>query len=163
MKQKSSITREVEIIDYRPEHQPVFAALNYVWIEKHFQIEEEDRKALDRPEEKILNPGGAILLARYQGEIVGTVALIRMPEGSFELAKMAVAETSRGKGIGYLLGKAAIEKARQLGAKRIYLESNTKLPQAIHLYYKLGFEKITGHPSPYSRCNIQMELNVGAA
>jgi hypothetical protein len=28
------------------------------------------------------------------------------------------------------------------------------------LYYKLGFKKITGSPSPYERCNIQMEMEL---
>ncbi|RZL43422.1 MAG: MarR family transcriptional regulator, partial [Pedobacter sp.] len=42
----------------------------------------------------------------------------------------------------------------------IYLESNTILKPAINLYHKLGFEKIAGKPTPYTRCNIQMELVV---
>ena len=50
-------------------------------------------------------------------------------------------------------------KARALGATRLYLESNTKLGSALSLYYKLGFRKtVAGTPSPYERCNIQMEL-----
>ena len=51
-----------------------------------------------------------------------------------------------------------IEKAKEAGFKRLYLESNTILKPAINLYYKLGFKKITGAPSPYERSNIQMEL-----
>ena len=57
-----------------------------------------------------------------------------------------------------LLGTAIIEKARTLGARGIYLESNTILKPAISLYHKLGFKKVTGHPTPYARCNIQMGL-----
>jgi len=71
---------------------------------------------------------------------------------------MAVTENARGKNIGRLLGEAVINKARQIGAKKIYLESNTVLEPAINLYRKLGFRKVTGPPSPYTRCNIQMEL-----
>ena len=78
----------------------------------------------------------------------------------FELAKMAVSPKFQGKGIGSVLGNAVIDKARDLGAKKIYLESNTVLGPAINLYRKLGFTKVTGVPSPYARCNIQMELAI---
>ena len=63
-----------------------------------------------------------------------------------------------GLGIGFLIGQACIEKARALGAHRVYLESNTTLKPAINLYHQLGFRKVAGPPSPYERCNIQMEL-----
>jgi GNAT superfamily N-acetyltransferase len=81
-----------------------------------------------------------------------------MDKDEFELAKMAVAPKAQGLGIGYLVGKACIDKARSVGARRIYLESNTTLKPAIQLYHKLGFRKVTGPPSPYERSNIQMEL-----
>ncbi|HMI01089.1 MAG TPA: GNAT family N-acetyltransferase, partial [Pedobacter sp.] len=60
----------------------------------------------------------------------------------------------------WLLGNAVIEKARSLGARKIYLESNTILTPAINLYHKLGFKKVAGHATPYERCNIQMELSL---
>jgi ribosomal protein S18 acetylase RimI-like enzyme len=71
---------------------------------------------------------------------------------------MGVSPKTQGLGIGYLLGRACIEKARALGARRVYLESNTRLKPAINLYHKLGFRKVAGPPSPYERCDIQMEL-----
>jgi hypothetical protein len=45
-----------------------------------------------------------------------------------------------------------------MGAKKIYLESNTILKPAINLYHKMGFQKVSGLATPYKRCNIQMEL-----
>ena len=82
------------------------------------------------------------------------------PEYGFEMAKMAVSPKAQGKNIGYLLGKKVIDEARASGASKIYLESNTILKPAISLYYKLGFQKISGRPTPYQRCNIQMELKL---
>jgi DNA-binding MarR family transcriptional regulator/N-acetylglutamate synthase-like GNAT family acetyltransferase len=154
-------TREsslVEIVDFQPNWQPAFRQLNEEWITKYFRMEESDYKALDHPQEYILGKGGHIYMALYKGEAVATCALIPMDDGSFELAKMAVSPRARGLGIGYLIGKACIEKARTLGAPRVYLESNTALKPAINLYHKLGFRKAAGPPSPYERCNIQMEL-----
>ncbi|GAA6768016.1 hypothetical protein AAFH68_39680 [Flavobacterium sp. CGRL1] len=71
---------------------------------------------------------------------------------------MAVSPKAQGKNIGWLLGQGIVKTARELGAKKIYLESNTILKPAINLYYKLGFEKVFGLETPYKRCNIQMEL-----
>jgi N-acetylglutamate synthase-like GNAT family acetyltransferase len=98
------------------------------------------------------------VIALYEGEAVGTCALIKTNQDTFELAKMAVTPRAKGKNIGFSLGQTVIYKAKEAGAKRLYLESNTKLEPAINLYHKLGFKKITGDPSPYERCNIQMEL-----
>ena len=152
--------QQVEIINYSPEFHDDFKRLNYEWIEQYFEFEGADHQSLNHPDEKILNPGGHIYMARFDGEIVGTCALIKQDDNTYELAKMAVTERARGKGIGWLLGKAAIAKARELGATTIYLESNTVLQPAIKLYQKLGFRKIVRQPSPYERCNIQMELKL---
>ena len=107
-----------------------------------------------------MQPGGHIYLARHNNKIVGTCALIKVNDDTYELAKMAVTQSNRSKGIGWLLGQAAIIKARELGAKTVFLESNTILKPAINLYRKLGFRKIVGQPSAYKRCNIQMELKL---
>ena len=148
----------IQIVDFIPAYQAAFRQLNEEWITTWFRMEEGDYKALDHPREYILDKGGHIFMALYKGEPVGTCSLIRMDDDSFELAKMGVSPKTQGLGIGYLLGRACIEKARALGARRVYLESNTRLKPAINLYHKLGFRKVAGPPSPYERCDIQMEL-----
>jgi DNA-binding MarR family transcriptional regulator/N-acetylglutamate synthase-like GNAT family acetyltransferase len=151
-------SQAVAIVDYTAAYQQAFRQLNEEWIRKYFRMEESDYKALDHPQEYILDKGGYIYIGLYKGEPVAACALIRMDDGGFELAKMAVSPKAQGLGIGYLIGKACIEKARNLGAPRVYLESNTTLKAAINLYHKLGFRKASGPLSPYERCNIQMEL-----
>jgi N-acetylglutamate synthase-like GNAT family acetyltransferase len=150
----------VQIIDYTPEHHNDFRRLNHEWITRYFRIEESDNLALDHPDEKILKPGGHIFLATYKGDVVGTCAIIKMSHDRYELAKMAVTDRAQGKNIGYLLGVACLQKARELGGKSVFLESNTKLKPAITLYHKLGFQKIIGPPSPYERADIQMEVKL---
>ncbi|MBE9102670.1 bifunctional helix-turn-helix transcriptional regulator/GNAT family N-acetyltransferase [Vacuolonema iberomarrocanum] len=157
---KAREQQAVEIIDYSPEFHDDFKHLNYEWIAEHFDVEDADRQYLEHPDKKILKPGGHIFMALYNTEVVGTCALAKMDDTTYELAKMAVKKSARGKGIGQLLGQAAINKARELGAERVYLESNTGLAPAINLYQKLGFQKVVGKPSPYERCNIQMELKL---
>jgi GNAT superfamily N-acetyltransferase/predicted transcriptional regulator len=151
-------SKAVEILPYNDSYQQAFKRLNQDWITTYFKMEEADFKSLDHPKEYILDKGGFIFIALYEGHAIGTCSLIKMDNDTFELAKMAVSDEAKGKGIGFMLGNALIEKAKEEGAKRLYLESNTILKPAINLYHKLGFKKITGIPSPYERCNIQMEL-----
>ncbi|WET01835.1 helix-turn-helix domain-containing GNAT family N-acetyltransferase [Flavobacterium sp. YJ01] len=153
-------SKNVEIVTYDSKYKKAFKDLNVEWISTYFEMEESDYKALNNPEEYIINKGGEILVALYENEPVGVCALIKsnVADYDFEMAKMAVSPKAQGKSIGWLLGKAIAEKAKELGAKKIYLESNTILKPAINLYYKLGFEKVFGLETPYKRCNIQMEL-----
>lgn len=159
-KKKERDSLKVEIVDYQPKYQDAFKTLNVEWISTYFTMEESDYKALDHPQDYILDRGGFILVALYEGEPLGVCALIKMNDGEydFELAKMAVSPKAQGKNVGFLLASAIVEKARSLGASKIYLESNTILKPAINLYHKLGFQKVAGKPTPYTRCNIQMEL-----
>ncbi len=154
------ITHPLKIVEYNSTFKTDFKKLNEEWIKTFFEMEESDYKSLDHPEENIINKGGKILMALLNNEVVGTCALIKMPvsEYDFELAKMAVHPDYRNLKIGSTLGKAIIELAASMGAKKLFLESNTILASAINLYYKLGFKKVVGYNSPYKRSNIQMEL-----
>ncbi|MGZ5191289.1 MAG: GNAT family N-acetyltransferase, partial [Flavisolibacter sp.] len=87
----------IKIINYLPEHQPYFEKLNKAWIEKDFTLEERDKFILEQPDESILKPGGAILLATYDGIIAGTVALLKLNSFEYEFTKMAVDEKYRRK------------------------------------------------------------------
>ena len=153
-------SKDVQVVEYEPKYQSAFKSLNEEWISTYFEMEETDYKALDNPEEYILNKGGKIFVALYNDEPLGVSALIKMddPDYDYEMAKMAVSPKAQGKNMGWLLGQAIINAAKELGASKIYLESNTALKPAINLYYKMGFQKISGRPTPYKRANIQMEL-----
>ena len=148
----------VEVVPYEVKHHDAFRRLNEAWISRYFRIEEPDTRVLEAPKEQILDKGGHILVAVRDGEPIGVCALLRVDDVTFELAKMAVAEHARGLGAGFLLGEAAKVTAREAGASRLILESNTILTPAISLYRKLGFTEFTGVPSEYNRCNIHMEL-----
>ena len=150
---------EIEFVPYSRKYKKAFKDLNIEWIKDYFEVEEADLRILDNPEGYVINKGGHIVMALYKNRPVGTCALIKMENGTFELSKMAVSPSVRGKGIGYLLGQHMIKMAKKMGAKALYLESNTILKPAIQLYYKLGFQKVSRRPSPYARCNIQMELS----
>ena len=145
------------VFTYSPEHQPWFEKLNRDWIEKYFWMETLDFETLQNPEDQIIKKGGTILMATYEKEMAGTVALKFVAPGIYEFTKMAVVEKFRGKKVGQALADAAIHHAKNLGACKIILYSNTVLEPAIALYRKIGFKEIPVD-GPYKRSNIKMEL-----
>jgi putative acetyltransferase len=155
---------EIVIVPYSPRHAAAFRQLNLGWIERLFTVEAADRKVLDDPEGSIITPGGQILLALDGDKAVATVAMLRKGPARFELAKMAVADTHQRRGIGELLGAAAIAWARGAGAAIVCLETNRKLGGAIRLYQRLGFRlQVDPHASEFARCDVYMELPIEAA
>lgn len=151
---------DIAVIPYEPCHRELFKSLNEDWITQHWQIEPHDLDYLDHPQEYIIDKGGFIFVATYKGKPVGVCALCKMddPLYDYELAKLAVSSEAQGKGIGTILCEAAIEKAKEAGAKALFLESNTLLRPAIHTYRKLGFRELAEYYPAYERGNIQMEL-----
>lgn len=135
-----------------------FRTLNEWWIRKYFGIEEHDNDMLLDPEGYVLAKGGHIFFATADGVPVGCCALIAMEPGVYEVAKMAVDERLQGAGIGRKLLSYTVEQGRRLGARSLYLETNSKLKNAIHLYESLGFEHLPPRPTPYVRANVFMEL-----
>ncbi len=153
----------IKIVDFRPEHQPHFESLNRAWIEKYFEMESRDIEVLTQPQERLINRGGAVLMALYEGCVAGTVALQKVDEDTFEFTKMAVHEDFRRKGIAEELSYASFRKAKELGAKVIILYSNSILKPAIALYEKLGFRHVPVSDSGYKRSDVKMMMTVEEA
>jgi GNAT superfamily N-acetyltransferase len=152
----------IAIVPFRAELAQAFRRLNLDWIERLFEVEPADRKVLDDPERSIIAPGGQIFFAMEGDQAVGTVAMVWVHAGRFELAKMAVAGTHQRRGIGELLGAAGIAWARRAGAESIFLQTNSRLANAIRLYERLGFRHATDpDPPEYARADVYMELPIG--
>jgi putative acetyltransferase len=153
----------MQIVEYRPELAGAFKALNEAWITRYFAIEAKDREVLDDPQGKIIARGGRILFLVEGEEVVGCCALLAMADGGFEVAKMAVAEPHKGKGLGRALMAACVARARAVGAPRLYLETNSALAPALALYRGFGFRELDGMSrgaSDYARVDVWMELRL---
>ena len=150
----------IRIIEYRAELQPYFERLNREWIEDLFEMEPLDEWVLTNPDEAILTKGGSIIMAAYQGEIAGTVALRKLSESHYEFTKMAVDTRFRRKGIAETICYASFRKAKELGADRITLYSNTRNAGAIKLYEKIGFRHVPVENDIYKRANVKMVLDL---
>ena len=147
----------MEIVEFEPAHAAAFKALNEAWISKHFTLEPKDRQVLDDPQGEILGQGGRIFMALQDGEAVGCVALLKMPDGGYEVAKMTVSEALRGSGLGRLLMERCIEAGAQDGVPRLYLETNSSLAPALALYRATGFQDLEPADTEYVRADVFME------
>ena len=158
---------KIEIREFEPGDDAVFRALNEAWITAYFALEKKDHVILGDPQTHILDHGGHIYFAidAETREILGCCALQSIGDGAFEVAKMAVAEMAvaenlRGKGIGRKLLRAVIESALALGARRLYIETNHILKDAIALYLSERFEHLRPEDvksTPYVRADVFME------
>ncbi len=155
-------TQKVSIVLFdEKRHRDAYKDLNVQWISDLFTVEESDEKVLNHPE-KITENGGYIFMAEYEGKPVGTCSLVKTadPKYDFEVAKFAVDNTIRGKGIGKMLMDACIEKAHEKDGKRIFLETNHLLKAAIHLYERFGFIRIPLKHAGHERTDILMEKTI---
>lgn len=138
-------------------HLQDFVRLNEMWITEHFSLEEPDRVLAANPS-AIIDGGGYIFSLTHEDRVLGVCALFKESAERYQLARMAVDPDLRGSGYGRALLDHALAFAQSIGAKYIYLLSNTKLERAVALYKRSGFEAIsTGQHPVYTRCDIVME------
>lgn len=151
----------MRILSYDPTYAEDFKELNLAWLKKYFWVEPHDEEVLGNPEKYIIAPGGSIFFVEDEGRIIGTVALMKMEEGVFELTKMAVTPEFQGKKIGQKLMAHTIDFAKNKGWDTLIIYSNRKLENAIYIYQKYGFEEIPmGNNTPYARGDIKMRLKL---
>jgi ribosomal protein S18 acetylase RimI-like enzyme len=134
--------------------------LNLEWLTKYFKVEPKDEMVLSSPKSEIIEKGGFIFYAQYQGSIVGTVSLLKIDETTFELSKMAVTSSVQGIGIGKRMLEYCFEFAKNNNINRLILYSNRSLESAIHLYTKYGFNEIPLEAGIYERADIKMEKSI---
>jgi len=150
----------IVLVEYRPELQPEFERLNWLWLEAHSLLEPADLDYLQEPERHILAGGGQVFFAMDGDAVVGTCAAVRMSATTFELAKLSVDPAARGHGLGRRLCDTVLGYARQHGASEVVLTSHTALVEAIALYESLGFRHA---PLPadvrYETANVFMRLS----
>jgi ribosomal protein S18 acetylase RimI-like enzyme len=150
------------VVPYREDFRPAFEQLNRDWIESYFVLEDADRAVFADPAGAILAPGGQIFFVVEGDTVLGICAVLRHSPGECEIAKMAVAPAARGRGLGDLLMEAAVDFARQIGARRVTIVSNTVLAPALRLYRKHGFVEVPlESDGRYQRANIRLERELG--
>ncbi len=146
------------IIPYKPEYKNHFISLNKAWLEEYFFVEQHDIEVFENIEKIVLEPGGEIFFCLIDDEVAGTVAMQKVDDLTYELAKLAVDKKFQGKKISHLLMDACIAFAKEKKATTIMLMSSTKLEVALNLYKKYQFIETPIAQTDYARADIQMEL-----
>jgi len=148
----------LQIVPFQSSLRAHFYRLNAQWLEKHFHIEEIDRRMLGDPETYVLQPGGAIFFAQRGDQIIGTCALLHESTGTYELSKMSVDESFRGLGAGRRLLNAAIDEYHRRDGQVLFLESSSILTTALRMYEQAGFEMQSAvrAGSHYQRADVYM-------
>ena len=158
LQQKEEMKQEVEIIDYTPQYKEDFKRINVEWISTYFTLEAHEMEMLENPQGYILDKGGKVFFAKKGDEIVGTCALLKLSDTTYELVKMGVPPQYQGLGAGRKLGLKAIEAAKELGCTYLFLESNQMLIPAITMYKSIGFVEVPMGETPYARANFKAEM-----
>ena len=95
-------------------------------------------------EASYLASGGAFdLLVDGTGQVIGSVGLCAVSDGTCELRKMYLAPAARGGGWGRRLLAHALARAVELGFRRVVLETASTLRAAVALYERHGFQRYT--------------------
>jgi ribosomal protein S18 acetylase RimI-like enzyme len=106
-------------------------------------------------------PEGRLLLAEFEGRVVGCVALHKLEPGIGEMKRLYLRPTMRGKGLGRSLADRIITEARQIGYQRMRLDTvEPVMKDAVAMYRKLGFQQIAPYRANPIAGAMYMELQL---
>ena len=91
------------------------------------------------------SPSGCILLAASAEGYSGCVALRPLQNNICEMKRLFVLPQYQGRGIGRALAGSVIEEARNIGYKRMRLDTVESMQAAQKLYNSLGFKMIDAY------------------
>ena len=131
----------LQILDYRPSLKHHFTDLVKPWLSGVLNgvLEDDDELTVNHPAEAYLLKGGFIFFAMLRGQCLGTVALKRLDENSFEFAKLFISPEARKMGVATKLIERCINRCKENAAQDLWLQTTMRMPDAHKLYYKLNF------------------------
>jgi len=131
-------------------------------IDEYFDAGAFEEELLSLPGKYSL-PDGRLLLAFYNGEPAGCVALRKIDAETCEMKRMFVYPQFHGKGAGHALTETLIQEARKAGYKSMKLDTSFRQEEAIKLYQRMGFRKTTAYyqlPKKLKDWLVFMELKL---
>lgn len=156
---------KLRLVEFDDSLAQTFHDINAEWITAMFVMEAHDREVLEQPRRYILDPGGTILFVEAEGlGLVGACALMPVGGDAWELTKMGVLESARGRKAGEFLLNAVLDRAAAMPVDALFLLTSHKCEAAIHLYEKLGFthsaEVMANYGGSYARCDVAMGFDI---
>jgi putative acetyltransferase len=109
-------------------------------------------------------PAGRLLLAEYEGQLTGCVALHKLSDETCEMKRLYLRAAFRGKGLGRILAERIISEAREIGYQRMRLDTvGPVMKDAVAMYRKIGFVEIAPYCNNPMPGTLYMELNLWSA
>ena len=154
----------VRVAKSKDDYQQV-AALLRAFVEWHGERHAADRhivesyfdpqaflEELDNLPGEFAEPRGRLLVAEEGGRIAGCVALRDLGDGACEMKRMFVYPEFHGRGVGQLLGGALVGEAKNIGYRKMLLDTGPAQREAQALYHKLGFKDV----EPYYELSAEL-------
>ena len=86
-----------------------------------------------------------ILIAHWNEDVAGCVALRRIDQATCEMKRLYVRPPYRGHGVGRALAETIITEARMRGFKAMRLDTLPSMQEAARMYEQLGFRDIPAY------------------
>lgn len=110
--------------------------------------------------EELENENSSYIIGKINNEIIGFAGL-KIIFDQVDIMNIVIKKTYRNQGIGTLLLENLILLAKDLNISTLFLEVNEQNKPAIHLYEKLGFERLGIRKKYYNKNNgIIMKKNL---
>jgi DNA-binding MarR family transcriptional regulator/GNAT superfamily N-acetyltransferase len=120
-------------------------------LDRRFETGFDPALAIPAAEEEMRPPAGLFLVARLRGNPIGSGALKFHSKEPADVKRMWVAEAARGLGVGRRLLTELEEKAARHGVRKVRLETNKSLVEAISLYRSAGYVEVAPfNDEPYA-------------
>ncbi|HLI56364.1 MAG TPA: GNAT family N-acetyltransferase [Actinomycetota bacterium] len=124
----------------------------YAELNNRFPSGFDPGRSISAEAHELTPPAGALMIGRLQGRPIGCGALKFHPGKPAELKRMWVAPEVRALGIGRRLLVALERHAKQNGVRRLRLETNSSLTEAIALYRSSGYREVPAfNDEPYAQ------------
>lgn len=115
--------------------------------------------ALAKDAESLRPPGGMFVLARVDGQVVACGGVQRLDDDTGEIKRMWVADGRRGAGLGRLMLARLEAETRRLGYRRVRLDTNGTLSEAIAMYERSGYRSVERYnDNPYAQRWFEKDL-----
>jgi putative acetyltransferase len=108
-------------------------------------------------------PEGRLLLAEYEGQPAGCVALHKLSDDVCEMKRLYLRPAFRGKGLGRVLAEEILRQAREMGYQRLRLDTvEPAMKDAVGMYRRLGFREIAPYRENPMAGALYMEIDLVA-
>jgi putative acetyltransferase len=106
-------------------------------------------------------PEGRLMLVECEGQVAGCVALHGIDSGICEMKRLYLRLQFRGKGLGRVLAERIIAEAREIGYRRMRLDTvEPVMKDAVAMYRRLGFKEIAPYCANPIAGALYMELEL---